>query len=345
MRSALITGIDIDDSTEFIVFDMEWNQPFPGKTYTFDATNLKGEIIEIGAVKYRYENGHVVKLDEFSRTIRPRCYTKLHYHVKKVTNKTNSDLKTGVSFESAARDFKRFCDSNSILVGWGTSDPDMLKVNLKFFGMDSELKRAFLDIQPVFSRFAGEKGKQRSVEYAVDYFKIQKDDSFHSALADAHYTALVFSELFVHFKTAEVLSVLTSSLVDPDMQCEYSFLGPETNSVEAAAKTAEDFLSVCPICGLALKQTIAPFRIRKSVYMMAECVDHGDYFARTRVKRLKSTSYFASTVLRFATQTDYYLIAEKSEEFAKFGSKGAPIPEEPPEKNDTSIEIIDSTKQ
>lgn len=42
MRSSLTAGIGITDSTQFVIFDMEWNQPFPGKQYSFDASNLKG---------------------------------------------------------------------------------------------------------------------------------------------------------------------------------------------------------------------------------------------------------------------------------------------------------------
>ena len=325
MRSSLTAGIGITDSTQFVIFDMEWNQPFPGKQYSFDASNLKGEIIDIGAVKYRYENGGVSRISEFSATIRPRCYKKLHYHVKKVTHKCNEDLKTGVSFEEAINQFLDFCDSSCILVGWGTSDPDMLKTNLKFFGLDSELRRAFLDLQPIFSRFAGEKGKQRSVEYAVDYFKIPKDDTFHSALADAHYTALVFGELFEHNKTSELLSVITSSLVDPDIQLEFNYRGVEMPSVNEAIASASGFCAICPICSSNLKFSIPAFRIRKSVYSLSECVEHGDFFSRTRIKKLKDKAYFATAVLRYATQPDYYLIAEKAEEFAKYGSKGALI--------------------
>ena len=41
----------IIDGTEFVVFDMEWNQPMPGKEYPFDVSRLTGEIIEIGAFK------------------------------------------------------------------------------------------------------------------------------------------------------------------------------------------------------------------------------------------------------------------------------------------------------
>ena len=116
----------ITDGCEFVVFDMEWNQPFPGKEYPFDVSTLTGEIIEIGAVKYVYDNGQLIQQDVFSQDVRPTQYKKLHYHVKKVTQKKNSDLMKGRPFEDVSREFLEFCGPDAILVGWGNSDPAML---------------------------------------------------------------------------------------------------------------------------------------------------------------------------------------------------------------------------
>ena len=76
----------------------------------------------------------------------------------------------------------------------------MLKMNLEFFEMDSKLNMFFLDLQPIFSLFAGLQGTQRSVEAAVDFYNIDKNEIFHSATADAHYTGAVFEEIFKHNK-------------------------------------------------------------------------------------------------------------------------------------------------
>ena len=67
----------IVDGCEFIVFDLEWNQPIPGKTYDFDCATLTGEIIEIGACRYIYENGDLICKGTFSADIVPAVYTRL----------------------------------------------------------------------------------------------------------------------------------------------------------------------------------------------------------------------------------------------------------------------------
>lgn len=314
----------IVDGCEFIVFDLEWNQPIPGKSYGFDCSTLTGEIIEIGACKYIYENGGLICKGTYSADITPVNYTKLHFHVRKVTHKKNSDLKNGQPFADAYKGFREFCGEDAILVGWGNSDPAMLKMNLKFFGMDSKLGMHFLDLQPIFSFFAGQKGKQRSVEAAVDFYNIEKKDIFHSATADAQYTGEVFEEIFRHNKTSEVISAISSSSIDPDLKHEFSLVGNEAKDPDGALKLIDSFVITCPLCGKSLSDRISKFRIRKSQYALLSCVEHGELFSRARIKKNKAGMYYASAVLRFATQTDYYLVASKKEEFDKYGSSGAP---------------------
>ncbi|MBP5262361.1 MAG: exonuclease domain-containing protein [Clostridiales bacterium] len=314
----------IKDGTEFVVFDMEWNQPIYGKTYDIDVSSLTGEIIEIGAVKYIYENGLLVKTGEFSRDIKPVIYKKLHYHVKKVTHKTNEDLAKGVLFADAYEDFTKFLGHAQVLVGWGGSDPAMLKQNLRFFDMDDDLHLFFLDLQPVFSLFGGEKGQQRSVEFAVDYYGIAKSEGFHSATADAIYTGKIFEKIFEHNKTAQVLSAVSSSAIDPDIMSEYTFVGSPSKTPVAAFEGAHAFWKKCPICKHTLSEKIPRFRIRKSEYALLFCPNHGEFFARSRVKKNRDGDSYAASVLRLATQNDYYLVACKKEEFDRFGSDGAP---------------------
>ncbi len=316
----------IKDGTEFIVFDMEWNQPIYGKTYDFDVSALTGEIIEIGAVKYSYENGLLIRKGIFSRDIKPVMYRKLHYHVKKVTHKTNEDLLHGVLFGDAYDEFVKFIGRAQILVGWGSSDPAMLKQNLKFFDMDDDLHLYFLDLQPVFSLFGGERGQQRSVEFAVDYYGIDKSEEFHSATADAIYTGKIFEKIFEHNKTAQVLSAVSSSAIDPDIVSEFTFVSSPSKTPSAAFDGVHAFWKKCPICNAEVTSKIPRFRIRKSEYALLFCPVHGEFFARSRVKKNRDGDNYASSVLRLATQNDYYLVACKKEEFDKFGAEGAPKP-------------------
>ncbi|MCQ2517052.1 MAG: exonuclease domain-containing protein [Saccharofermentans sp.] len=320
MLNRKITNGDI-----FIVFDMEWNQPLPGKEYPFEVSALTGEIIEIGAVKYVYESGTLIEKDHFSYDIKPVCYRTIHYHVKKVTHKTNDDLKNGKPFEEVYRAFKEFCGENAILVGWGNSDTDMLKMNLKFFGLDDYLGMYFLDIQPLFSVFSTEKGKQRSVEFAVDYYEVPKIESFHSATSDAKYTGAIFKNIIERNDTCEVINAIEKSTLDPDIKREYTEVGAACPSVSQAFSMLDGFCCMCPICSDSFDCIIPNFRIRKSAYGLFECKEHGVFFGRTRVRKNKSGNYYASAVLRFATQTELFLVESKKEEYDLYGIDGAPV--------------------
>lgn len=330
MKTIKSADYKILDNTCFIVFDLEWNQPFPGKDYGIDVATMRGDIIDIGAEKYVYADGNLTYEGSFSMQIRPKIYTKLHYHVQKLTHKTNKDIKNGVPFENAYSEFKRFCGDDYILVGWGNSDPEILKQNMKFYGFDDTIGKPFFDLQPVFSRFAGEKGQQRSVEFAVDFYGIAKDDTFHSAWADSHYTGLIFKAMFEHNKCSELLAVIGSSLQDPDILKDFTFVAPDVDTSEAAIESAKTFPCQCPFCGNRLGTEIEAFRIRKSIYSLLECKEHGTYFSRVRIKKNKQGKYYASMMMRFATQADYYLIADKAEEFKKFGPSGKPVPKKVP---------------
>ena len=315
----------IKDGDIFIVFDLEWNQPLPGKEYGFDVSKLSGEIIEIGAVKMEYLGGTLIPRGVFSSDIKPVCYKTIHYHVKKVTHKTNADLAKGEPFEQAYSKFMEFCGQDAILAGWSNSDTDMLKTNLKFFDMDDRLGMYFLDVQPMFSVFSTEKGRQRSVEFAVEYFGIPVEESFHSATSDAKYTAKILQNIFDRNKTSEVLSVISSSAVDCDLKREYTTVGAPCDHPSQAQMLVTGFNSRCPVCGGDFEVKMKPFRIRKSSYALYGCPKDGEFFGRTRIKKNKEGKFYASSVLRFATQPDYFLVASKREEYDKYGIDGKPV--------------------
>ena len=69
---------------DYIVLDMEWNQPWPGSPSARKVlpVQIRGEILQIGAVRVT-EAGQVA--DEFNVLIRPKYYRKLNRRVSKLT--------------------------------------------------------------------------------------------------------------------------------------------------------------------------------------------------------------------------------------------------------------------
>ena len=76
----------------YIILDLEWNQPFNMKMMVKEPIMLSGEIIQIGAVKLD-EGFHLV--DTFKIMVTPKYYRTMHKKVSKLTNIKTEDLQYG----------------------------------------------------------------------------------------------------------------------------------------------------------------------------------------------------------------------------------------------------------
>ena len=68
----------------YVVVDLEWNQAMSSKSSVFNKLpiHLRGEIIEIGAVKL---NDDLSVGEEFTIDVKPIYFKRMHYKVKKIT--------------------------------------------------------------------------------------------------------------------------------------------------------------------------------------------------------------------------------------------------------------------
>ena len=67
----------------YVVVDLEWNQAMSSKSSVFNKLpiHLRGEIIEIGAVKL---NDDLSVGEEFTIDVKPIYFKRMHYKVKKI---------------------------------------------------------------------------------------------------------------------------------------------------------------------------------------------------------------------------------------------------------------------
>ena len=87
----------------YIIFDLEWNQPPEEAAAVQSPVHLTGEIVEIGAVKL---DEHFSLIDELRLYITPKYYTKMHRKVASLTGIRDQDLKDrGKPFPDAYREF------------------------------------------------------------------------------------------------------------------------------------------------------------------------------------------------------------------------------------------------
>ena len=104
---------------QYIVLDMEWNQPWPG-SYAAQKVlpvQIHGEIIQIGAVRL-LETGKIA--DEFQVLVRPKYYKKLNSRVSKLTGLRDARLREeGLSFPEALERFRDWIGGPCIFLTWG----------------------------------------------------------------------------------------------------------------------------------------------------------------------------------------------------------------------------------
>lgn len=89
----------------YIVFDLEWNQPYSNDISFMKRTKmpLTGEIIQIGAVKL---NEKMDIIDHFTMFIKPQYLPRMHKHVRELTGITTHELNHGVPFKTAMQYFQ-----------------------------------------------------------------------------------------------------------------------------------------------------------------------------------------------------------------------------------------------
>ncbi len=172
---------------QYVVLDMEWNQPWDMKQARKKPLYLKGEIIQIGAVKLD-EKFNII--DTFKVLIAPRFYKKMHSKVSKLTKIKTGDLKEGLPFEEAFAGFKEWCGTDFVFLIWGWDDIPMLKDNMTVFGEDEDWLPKWYNVQTIYDQQIAKEGRQHALSDAMEKLGETLIDA-HDALNDAYGTARV----------------------------------------------------------------------------------------------------------------------------------------------------------
>ena len=181
----------------YITLDLEWNQAYAEKALAVQkrlSRRLRGEVIQIGAVKL---DKNMRPCGSYQIIVKPKYFKKIHKHVSVLTGITQEQMDLGVSLPEAAEKFRRWCGKDFVFLTWGPDDIPMLKENFRVHDVPASWLDANYDLQLIFNRQTDDGTKQRSLEYAMEYFEIPVTLPAHDALNDAYFTALVAAKLNV----------------------------------------------------------------------------------------------------------------------------------------------------
>jgi inhibitor of KinA sporulation pathway (predicted exonuclease) len=273
----------------YIVFDLEWNQAADLKTKL--ANSLIFEIIEIGAVKLNANREYV---GSFRELIKPSVFKKMNEITGELIHLNMEELQDCRSFIEVAGDFIKWCGEDYVFCTWGDLDLTELQKNMDYYNMTpvSDKPIKYFDVQKLFS-IAFEDGKsRRTLEYAVDYLEINKDEEFHRAYADAYYTSKVL-ERIDNPQVYENYSFDTYRLPrtkEEEVKINFNnyskYISREFDDKFAALEDKEVISTRCYICGCKTKKKIPWFTNNgKHYYAVVCCHIHGMMKCKIRMRK------------------------------------------------------------
>lgn len=176
----------------YIIFDLEWNQPADETTTILEPIYFPGEIIEIGAAKLD-EHFHVV--DTLRVYSRPQYYPKMHKRIASLTGIHDKLLEEqGLPFPDAYQKFLDWCGEEYAFMTWSMSDLPTLIDNMVLYGIDISNLPDWYDLQRIFGREIMRSTVKYSLEYAMEVLG-ETGGEAHDAMNDSVNTAKICDHL------------------------------------------------------------------------------------------------------------------------------------------------------
>ena len=298
----------------YIVLDLEWNQSSDGKEE--ESKLLPFEIVEIGAIRLNSERQMV---SEFSELIKPQVYHEMHHITRKLIHLQMDQLEHGRPFAEVAEQFFDWCGKAPVFCTWGAMDLTELQRNLSYYGMQTlaDGPFPFLDVQKLFSIGFEDRKSRRSLEYAIDYLKIEKDIPFHRAFSDAYYTAKVLALL-----DQEVLRNYSYDVfhIPKDKQSEIhvqfdTYAKYISRGFADKAQAMEDRTvssTKCYLCRRSLRRKIRWFTPNgKHYYCVSYCDRHGYMKSKVRIRKSEDKMVYVVKTEKFITEAEVEAIRDK----------------------------------
>ena len=305
----------------YIVLDMEWNQPWPGSPSAKKVlpVAIRGEIIQIGAVRVTEEQSVE---DEFQVLIKPKYYRHLNRRVSKLTGIKEARLKEeGIPMREAMEQFRTWCGENVVFLTWGFDDIGILRENLQLYGLDDSWTGNWYNAQMIFNAQTDGSNAQKALSTAMEIFEIPATRPAHDALGDAYHTALICAKLDLKRGMQEYQQALKShengfhgaelpGCIDRKVFHDYA-----DKRAALSAMTGEE--NICPLCGSRMLGS-RWFAQPGHRYMdLATCPEHGKFLIRVRL------SEQPDGLVRVSRLT-YEATSEAAEAYARRAEKADP---------------------
>ena len=267
---------------QYIVLDLEWNQPlnYQNRVYREVGDRLIFEIIQFGAVKL---NEQLEIVDSLSLPVQPTHYVRIHPRIERMTGLGEEELAEAPHFAEAMERFTEWCGEDYALLTWGCDDVSVLQQNLDFFDVHPQLP-PLCDIQHLFSDEHETKNRY-GLSAAMELLQIDPEEntSFHNALNDAYYTALVF-QCMAHPEQVMNYAQQPRQLIHE--QYRDSRQGTLYATIAEALQSEKAQKPHCAVCGkpCALEDGGYVPQTADKYIGLARCKAHGELLVRLRFR-------------------------------------------------------------
>lgn len=265
---------------------MEWNQALGRTQMVQTPVILRGEIIQIGAVKTD-ENFNL--LDKLKINVRPKFYKVMNRHVQKITGITSTQLSFGEQFPQAFARFKAWCGEEFRIITWGFDDIGILADNLQLHGLPSDFGADYINLQLIYNDQVDNERQQWSLSDAAAKLEIPLDAQAHDAFNDAWFTYEVLKKLDMEKGLADypALAARIKTVLRKDI----------IKDVENPRKMLNDPRvrdAVCPCCDKILKNRDWLFFGGGKKSTIASCPVHGEFLIKLTCKQMSEKSFTVS---------------------------------------------------
>ncbi len=260
----------------YIILDMEWNQPLHPKALITEPITLHAEIVQIGAVKL---DAHFREESTFDALITPKYYKKMHKKVASLTGITTDELKEGLPFLNVFERFKQWCGEDFAFLTWGPDDIPVLKSNLTLHSIDTAWIPFSYNLQIIFDRQITHEHRQVSLERALEILN-ETGEEAHNALNDAKSTAIVCRHLDMDKGINEYASAQKNDTDIGD--------GTTYRSKGSAVRNKDVNTFECPFCS---KEVTCKEFVRQNydkTLAIATCNCGKDFFVRLKFKKINN---------------------------------------------------------
>ncbi len=301
-------------SMDYIVLDLEWNQSNTGEE--LEVKEMPFEIIDMGAIKL---NGERQMIDEFNQLIKPTVYLHMHRITSKIIHLHMQDLQKGQPFTEVMSQFLTWCGNDYVFCTWGPMDLYELQRNMQFYQMEalSDKPICFLDVQKLFSIAFEDKKSRRSLEYAIDYLKIEKDIPFHRAFSDAYYTAKVLAcldqDVLVNYSIdTYILPKNRKEELHIQFGDYMKYISREFVDKQKALEDWEVISTKCYLCNKNLRKKIRWFSPNgRHYYSVSSCPVHGYMKSKIRIRKSENNGVYVVKTSKFISEEGYQKLLQK----------------------------------